>query len=188
VEIADLTGHFDPRIIKQIQSHTENQAMKATTTKKYAQLASHLADRLERRTRRDGSAFLAFRDPDAFTEAVVRAAHEAIDGSDPRQPSDWTYEVLSDAIDAIADNGGDIDGASRYVMPRSRFFGYSDAFRWLASHHPTLIRRLADECGISGRSYTHHLWQFANEAVNLATVRVIDALAEIADNTTPPWK
>jgi hypothetical protein len=162
--------------------------MSATTTNKYAQLAAHLADRLERRTRRDGSTFFAFRDSDGFTEAVARAAHEAIDGSEPRLPSDWVYNVLSEAIDAITDNGGDIDDASRYVMERTPFIGYSDAFRWLASDHHNLplVDDVADECGgsnanIVGATLTHNVWAFANEAVNLATVRVIDVLVEIAD-------
>ena len=164
--------------------------MSATTTNKYAQLAAHLADRLERRTRRDGSAFFAFRDSDGFTEAVARAAHEAIDGSEPRLPSDWIYNVLSDAIDAITDNSGDIDDASRYVMERTPFIGYSDAFRWLASdlNNLHLVDDVADGATQArpydhnpGNSATHHMWAFANEAVNLATVRVIDALVDIAD-------
>ena len=158
--------------------------MSTTTTNKYAQLAAHLADRLERRTRRDGSTFFAFADPDGFTEAVAKAAHEAIDGSDPRLPSDWVYAVLHEAIDAITDNGGDIDDASRYVMERMPFIGYSDAFRWLAhcDYNRVLVDDVADGVELHGPSFTHHLWQFANEAVNLATVRVIDALVEVADN------
>ena len=164
--------------------------MATTTTNKHAQLAAHLADRLERRTRRDGSTFFAFADSDAFTEAVARAAHEAIDGSDPRLPSDWVYNVLSEAIDAITDNSGDIDDACRYVMERTPFIGYSDAFRWVASddNNRVLVDDVASGSMQSrpydhnpGNSFTHHLWQFANEAVNLATVRVIDALVEIAE-------
>ena len=147
--------------------------------------AQSLADQLTTKTRSDGTRFLTFSDPDDFANSIARAVHEAVDGPDPRLPSDWVYSLLETVLDAIIDNDGDTDNVVSYLESQTLFPCNADAFEWVAES--PYNQHLMDEecepfiCEQSSQTLTDMVWHSANYAANNAAVRIAHAIADIAE-------
>jgi len=77
--------------------------MNATTTT-FQKLARKLAGAFVVANRDNGAEFYKLADgAPAWIKAVPRAAHVAVDGPDPRMPSDWIYRLASRAADFAAE-------------------------------------------------------------------------------------
>jgi hypothetical protein len=84
---------------------TIGKTMNATATT-FQTVARELSAAFIVATRRDGGEkFYKLADGvPAWIKAVPRAAHESVDGPDPRMPSDWIYSLASRAADFAADH------------------------------------------------------------------------------------
>ena len=145
--------------------------------------AQSLADQLTTKTRSDGTRFLTFADPDDFANSIARAVHEAVDGPDPRLPSDWVFSLLETVLDAIIDNDGDMDNVVACLESQTLFQCNADAFEWVAESQYNQV--LMDECfepflcERSSQTLTGMVWHSANDAANNAAVRIAYAIADM---------
>ena len=122
-----------------------------TTTKAAFQtVAGELVASFERGSRGDCQRFWKFKaDAAPWIESaeLSRAAHEAVDGSDPRFPCDWVYSLMARAADWLADrNFADADAARDAIgefADSAVDFSIPRLFAWAADHANN--RALADE-------------------------------------------
>ena len=122
-----------------------------TTTKTAFQtVARELAAAFETATRTSGVEFKRIR-PGALewvkSSELSLAAHEAVDGPDPRFPCDWVYSLMARAAEWLADSGHETADAARDSIGEfadsAVDIGTAELFSWAAEHGYN--RALADE-------------------------------------------
>lgn len=142
---------YRPPIVETINPAGETIGETMTTTKTAFQtVAGELVASFERASRGDCQRFWRFKaDAAPWIESaeLARAAHEAVDGDDPRFPCDWIYSLMAGAAEWLADSGHETaDAAGDSIQDfadEAADIGTAGLFAWAAAHGHN--RALADE-------------------------------------------
>jgi hypothetical protein len=147
-------------------------------------VARELAGAFVVATRANGAEFLKLGgNCPAWVADIPRAAHEAVDGPDPRAPSDWIYRLASRAADFAAENeSAEFCREGLHDFCESSIDVYaSGLFSWAADN--TRNRDLCDSAaeefgGRVAELRSSSVEQFLSAGQYLAADRVLSAIIE----------
>lgn len=160
-----------------------------TETATFQTVAQELANAFERGVREDGSAFYKFADsaPEWCDGNLAHRIHAAVDGANPRFPSDWIYASMVALADDIA-HCVEADAAYDAVheMADGAVDIYSpDLFEWMKNvYNAALVEEAQQEFGIEGMNITQQIQRGQYLGLTRIASALIDEIQEELDNRT----